>query len=148
MAPVVTPPPAATNLVDGILGLALATFLIFAYAISARKSWNGTGHLDAAEAPLWWFLSEGWWRGLKRSYVAFLPFGILLVVGGATDAFLEDGTTGSTVALIVAGIGLVGLFAVQIPIILYNRPKALVPPHLRGELGTRQERRRHRSARR
>ena len=142
MATVDTPPAAAVSTFDAIGGLVVATFLIVGYAISAKKSWNGTGHLDAAQAPLWWFLSEGVWRGIKRSYVAFVPLVILFMIGGAADALLEDGTTGSTIATAVAAVGFVGFLAVQIPIILYNRPKALVPPHLRGELGTRQERRR------
>ncbi len=125
-----------------VAALAFVAFLLVAYLIGARKAWRGTGPLDAAPAPAWWFLSEPVWRGVKRSFVAFAPFVILFLAGGATSDMVEEGSTAWTVAMVVGGVGLVGSLAVQLPIILYNRPKALVPPHLRGEPGTRQQRRR------
>jgi hypothetical protein len=103
-------------------------FLGVIYVLVAPKVWRGESGLDGDRPPVWWFLGKATWRGVARAYLATVPFVLLLFAGGAIAAFTDAGLAIAAAALV---LGLV----VNLGIVLFNRPQALVPPHLRGERG-------------
>ena len=110
----------------------------------ARKVWHGESGLDGDIPPAWWFLGDATWRGVARAYIATAPF-VLLFFAGALVAELTDAyDLGMAVS---AGALLLGVL-VHASIVLYNRPRALVPPHLRAEPGALAERRARRQRQR
>ena len=78
------------------------------------------------------------WRGVARSYVATGPF-ILVLFGGAAVAELSSAED--------LGMGISALGLLGVPLIFFNRPRTLVPPHQRGEPGALEEWRRARRRR-
>jgi hypothetical protein len=103
----------------------------------AAKVWRGESGLDGNAPPEWWFLGDATWRGVARAYIATVPF-LLLMLAGAGIAELggsEDG--GMAVVSVAFAAGIV----VHAAIVLFNRPRAFVPPHLRNEPGALAERR-------
>jgi hypothetical protein len=61
--------------------------------------------------------------------------------GGAIAYDAREGSTRETIGWITALAAMTLGFAVHIPVLLYNRPRWLVPPHLRDEPGALAERR-------
>ena len=116
-------------------------FLGVIYVLVARKVWGGESGLDGDVPPDWWFLGAATWRGIARAYVATGPF-LLLFCAGALAAEVTDAYDAG-MAVSVAGL-LLGVL-VHASIVLFNRPKALVPPHLRDEPGALAERRQRRA---
>ena len=123
-----------------LYGASLVFTLLFLggiYVAVAPKVWRGESGLDGNRPPEWWFLGPATWRGVARAYIATVPFA-LVVVAGAMLAELgghEDAGMALAVAAIAAGA------IVHAGIVLFNRPRALVPPRLRGEPGALAERR-------
>lgn len=123
------------------------------YLLAARKYWRGEVGDSDDEPPSAWPFSREHWHGVVRTYVAAGPCVLAFVgAGGVNWAFpvIEPTPLGSLLTGISAG-ALLLTGALYAGIILWNRPKALVPPHLRsapGLLEVRRRRRRRRSARR
>lgn len=116
-------------------------FLGVIYVLVAPKVWRGESGLDGDVPPAWWFLGDAVWRGVARAYLATAPFVLLMFAGGAVAEFTDAEDVGMAIA---AGALLLGGIA-HFSIVLFNRPRALVPPHLRGEPGALEERRRRRA---
>ena len=112
-------------------------FLGVIYAVVARRVWRGESGLDGDVPPEWWFLGDATWRGVARAYIATGPFVLLIFAGGLIAEFTDAYDAGMAVA--VSGMLLGAL--VHGSIVLFNRPQALVPPHLRAEAGALAERR-------
>ena len=112
-------------------------FLGVIYAVVARRVWRGESGLDGDVPPAWWFLGDATWRGVARAYIATGPFVLVIFAGGLIAEFTDAYDAGMAVA--VSGILLGAL--VHGSIVLFNRPQALVPPHLRDEPGALAERR-------
>jgi hypothetical protein len=115
-------------------------FMGFLYVAVAAKVWRGTSAINAAVAPEWWPFGLPVWRGVARSYVATGPFILVMFAGAAIAEFASAEDLGMGIAF----LGLLGVPLVQLPIIFFNRPRGLVPPHQRDEPGALEERRRAR----
>jgi hypothetical protein len=118
-------------------------FLGFLYVAVAAKVWRGTSAINSDVSPDWWPFGPPVWRGVARGYVATGPF-ILVLFGGAAIAELSSK---EDLGMGIALLGLLGVPFVQLPIIFFNRPRSLVPPHQREEPGALQEWRHRREAR-
>lgn len=118
-------------------------FLGVIYAVVARRVWRGESGLDGDVPPEWWFVGDATWRGVARAYIATGPFVLVVFAGGLIAEFTDAYDAGMAVA--VGGILLGAL--VHGSIVLFNRPHALVPPHLRDEPGALAERRARRRRR-
>ena len=127
-----------------LYGASLIFTLLFLggiYVAVASKVWRGESGLDGGRPPEWWFLGPATWRGVARAYIATVPFGLVLVVGAMIAEFGGNDDAGfglATAALVVGGV-------VHGSIVLFNRPRSLVPPHLRMEPGALEERRQRRA---
>ncbi len=78
---------------------------------------------------------------MARAYIATGPFVLLFFAG----ALVAEATDADDVGMAVsAGALLLGVI-VHGSIVLFNRPQALVPPHLRDEPGALAERRQRRA---
>lgn len=118
-------------------------FLGFLYVAAAAKVWRGTSAFNGDVPPDWWPFGPPVWRGVARSYVATGPF-ILVLFGGAAVAELSSA---EDLGMGISALGLLGVPLIQLPIIFFNRPRTLVPPHQRGEPGALEEWRRARRRR-
>ena len=124
----------------GLYGVGLIFALLFLggiYLAVAARVWRGESGLDGGRPPEWWFLGAATWRGVARAYVATVPFLLVMLAGAGIAEWGGDEGVGMAVsaAAFAAGIG------VHLAIVLFNRPRALVPPHLRDEPGALAERR-------
>jgi hypothetical protein len=116
-------------------------FLGVIYVLVAPKVWRGESGLDGNTPPQWWFLGDALWRGIARAYLATVPFLLAMFAGAAVAEFAGDEDLGMTIAAAALLVGAI----VHFSIVLFNRPRALVPPHLRGEPGALEERRQRRA---
>jgi len=118
-------------------------FLEVIYVLVAGKVWRGESGLDGDVPPAWWFLGDATWRGVARAYIATGPF-VLAFFAGALVAEVSDA---DDAGMAISACALLLGVLVHGSIVLFNRPKALVPPHLRDEPGALAERRarRHRA---
>ena len=114
----------------GALLIFSVLFIGIIYALVAPKVWRGESGLDGDVPPEWWFLGDATWRGVARAYIATAPF-VLVVFAAAIFAEFGDNDTGMAIAAIALLMGAL----VHAGIVLFNRPRALVPPHLRDEPG-------------
>lgn len=120
-------------------------FLGFIYVAVAAKVWRGESAINGDAPPQWWPFSTAVWRGVARSYVATGPC-ILVMFGGALVA---EVSSAEDLGMGISALGLLGVPLIQLPIIFFNRPRSLVPPHQRAEPGALEEwrrARRHRPA--
>ncbi|HEX7743838.1 MAG TPA: hypothetical protein VF462_01060 [Micromonosporaceae bacterium] len=104
------------------------------------KIWRTEADVQRPEA------TEKWWpfgEALRESFVRGLPVGILaanaLTVTGVL-VLVEESTSGGTSqaaaeAAWIAFLVFVGLILVDLSVTLFNRPKFVVPPAARDELG-------------
>jgi hypothetical protein len=104
------------------------------------KVWRDPAYADTISRggrmlPFGYATSRGVTRGLLGlwSGLAFLGAGTIAV------ALLPSGTTGQAspdlvTAIVLYGLGLLGI-ALNVAIVWFNRPRFLVPPHLRDEDG-------------
>jgi hypothetical protein len=123
--------------------LAVVVFLpILLLALSQLpKLWRHETDFWDGKAPGWWVWGETLFRGWVRSLIALTLTGTLLlgvfVLGVIADIGEESQTSSDAVqlAFAVSFVLLVLLFIAGITVSLFNRPKFIVPPHLRGERG-------------
>lgn len=110
-----------------IAGVIAATSL---YALRGFWSeWRGKSTTDPYRAPDWWPFDLVWWRALVRSGPAGTIEGPLVAAGYVVSGFDTSSAqeVGEVIVAVLAAIALLLAAAVA----LYNRPKLLVPPHLR-----------------
>jgi hypothetical protein len=111
-------------------------FLGVIFVLVAPKVWRGESGLDGDSPPEWWFLGDATWRGVARGYLASVPFVLLMFVGGIVAEFTDAYDAGMAIAV----LGLLAAAVLNLGIVLFNRPRAVVPPHLRAEPGALAER--------
>jgi len=112
-------------------------FLGGIYIAAAARVWRGESGLDGNRPPEWWFLGDATWRGVARAYIATVPFLLLMLVGAA----IAELGGGEDVGMALVSAAFAAGVVVHVAIVLFNRPHALVPPHLRAEPGALAERR-------
>ena len=130
---------------ETVIVFASLAFLAYIYVRAVPRLWDGRAGASEDELPpSGWPLGAPSWRGGMRAVVAALPFSFLLILFGwafnrtrpDSTAFDVLGTLGAASVFL-----LIGLVA---SITLINRPRFLVPPHLRSQRGVLQERRERR----
>lgn len=130
---------------------ALAFLGAFGLVWATPRYWRGEAYLPSQErAPAFWPLNLVLWKGAVRSMPISPAYGLLIsVIFGipAAIGYHEPVTT----AWRVYGIVALSCFAVgttlMISIVLFNRPKGLVPPNMRSQPGAIREWRETRAAR-
>ena len=75
------------------------------------------------------------WRGVIRSFIVGPPCIALVFAGGA----VAELTDADDLGMAIGAFGLLAVVALHVPILLFNRPKALVPPPLRDQPGALRE---------
>ncbi len=110
-----------------IAGVIAATSL---YALRGFWSeWRGRSVTDPHRAPDWLPFDLVWWRALVRSGPAGTIEGPLVAAGYVVSG-LDSWSAQQVVEVIIAVLAAVALLLTG-AVALYNRPKRLVPPHLR-----------------
>jgi hypothetical protein len=130
-----------------LLSLLVSLLLLAFYVVSAPKYWRDeAGALSSpTEEPEWWSFSATKWHGVQRSFVAYTPFLTLAMLLFAALRYLgEQSPLYDTLGWLVTA-SMAMAIALNVSITLWNRPKSLVPPHLRAEPGSREIRRRRRA---
>lgn len=114
-------------------------FLTGLWLAAAPRIWRGESELHPSAPPVWWPFSVALWAGVARSFVALSPaFIVLFVLVGLAD--LKGNGSAAGDALLLAGAGvLVVASAVYGVIVLFNRPRFLVPPPWRDDPGAREQ---------
>jgi hypothetical protein len=115
-----------------IAGL-VAALLLAMWLVGAPRLWRGEADVD--EPPPAWPFGATSWRGVIRSFIVCPPLIGLALAGAA----LAELTGADDLGMTLGVIGLVGSVALHVPILLFNRPKALVPPDLRNQPGALRE---------
>jgi hypothetical protein len=118
-----------------MIGALLAVLFLAAWIYGAPRLWRGESDVDVDDPPPAWPFGGAAWRGAIRSFIVWPPFVVLLFAGGA----LAELTDAEDLGMGIAVIGVIGGLAVHLPILLFNRPKAFVPPYLRDQLGALRE---------
>jgi hypothetical protein len=116
-----------------MIGAFLAVLMVGGWLVGAPRLWRGDAEVD--EPPPAWPFGRTSWRGVMRSFVACMPFIALVFAGGAVAELSDSDDLGMALGV----IGLLGSVALHLPILLWNRPKALVPPPLRDQPGALRE---------
>ncbi|MER7478632.1 hypothetical protein ABTX60_13390 [Streptomyces sp. NPDC126510] len=114
-----------------------------------RAAWlHWTGSDRAPDLLFGYSLNPSVWRGHERGIVALAAWAVCLTVGVATAT-----AAGDVAGLALVNVGATLIFgslpwmALHLTIAWFNWPKALVPPHRRGESGSVTEWWRQRAAR-
>jgi len=111
----------------------LAVFMLAMWIAGAPRLWRGESDVDEP-APAWPFGAPAW-RGVIRSFIVGPPCIALVFAGGA----VAELTDADDLGMAIAAFGLLAVVALHVPILLFNRPKALVPPPLRDQPGALRE---------
>ena len=115
-----------------------------------RRYWIGTGFTFTRRPPAWWCLGEVIWLGFLRSapmIVGVVWIGVIeIVVAVVTAAATPDAKAGTPV-VIAMSVLLLSAFAVTLSVILFSRPRFLIPPRFRTERGAVAEWRQRRAPR-
>lgn len=116
-------------LIIGSLGVLLA-------AVRFPKRWRGQAREQAEDPPAWWAFGNSAWRALSRTDMPALLFltAALAFYALEASASSERGAA-TTVTQLVLGVLAGAGMVLWLSIVLYNRPRALVPPDLRNEPG-------------
>jgi uncharacterized membrane protein HdeD (DUF308 family) len=117
------------------------------YLVLGVRQWQGKGH------PLsYWMRSNtlkdaesraGWDRSLVPAGLMCLSGAVLIGNGAISGARPPSGSAGAAIA-IGSLLALLFFAGLVLTIMNFNRPRFLVPPHLRGQLGAIAGRRRRR----
>ena len=108
-----------------MIGALAAALILAMWVVGAPRLWRGESDVD--EVPPAWPFGAAMWHGVIRSFIVWPPLMALALAGGAVAELTDADDLGM-------GLGAIGLFggvALHLPILLFNRPKALVPPPLR-----------------
>lgn len=128
-------------IVAAMIGLGLLSILAWS---QVPKLWRHETKIWDGRAPSWWLWGEALFRGWVRSLVVATAAGTALVILSAVVLAVDPdydapSDARESQAEIVAGAVAVGVWVLltltMFSVILFNRPKFLVPPHLRGERG-------------
>jgi hypothetical protein len=133
---------------DAFYLFGIVTFVVV-YALVAGKYWRGEEGEPNDIAPSAWPFSRAHWNGVVRCYVAVGPFVAVFVSAGVLGARFEGTLSPALENLIfvVGGGSFLVMMCIYAGVILWNRPKFIVPPHLRGAPGLLEARRRSRNRR-
>jgi hypothetical protein len=111
----------------------IAWVLTIGAIIGLALTWNAPRQHRSYETPMWWVWGSTSWRGYRRSQ---LPLALFLASGAI--ALTVPHPSGAVVAL----LGLATALIAMLSIVLFNRPKIIVPPAARNEDGVLLARRR------
>jgi hypothetical protein len=111
----------------------LAVFMLAMWIVGAPRLWRGDADVDEP-APAWPFGAPAW-RGVIRSFIVGPPCIALVFAGGA----VAELTDADDLGMAIGAFGLLAVVALHVPMLLFNRPKALVPPPLRDQPGALRE---------
>ena len=110
-------------------------------AVILAVGWYGALHLWRGRTDIFdrppgvWPYSETLWRGWVRSIVVQCLI-ITSAIGLILYSILGPSDKGTARVVFIVGLAIAGLaFALGMTAIYWNRPKFVVPPHLRSELG-------------
>ena len=103
-----------------------------------RAIWTGERMAELL-VPRWWLWGSSIWRAMVRASAAFLLVVITLVFTGTIVVIGGDGSDGSSSIRdwmgFIGFVGFIGSLVLSFLVVLFNRPRALVPPRFRGESG-------------
>ena len=123
--------------------IALGAGSILAWS-QAPKLWRHETRIWDGRAPSWWLWGEALFRGWVRSLVIgtaagtamVFALGVMLVVQPDLDNPQSSQESQLEVVAIGVALGVWILLTLMLfSVILFNRPKFVVPPHLRNERG-------------
>jgi hypothetical protein len=120
----------ATWVFDGLF----ATLIAFA-TTQLPRLWRDT---EAARRPRpsWWFWGQRTWKAMLRAQPAGICVGWTIALAAAGGSGLNGAQTTPLTILAVVSVSAVVLGAgLIVSIVLFARPKILVPPALRGDQG-------------
>ena len=121
--------------------IAVEAIFVVALVVGVRpvsRLWsNETNAFDRKPSGLGW--SDEFWSGWVRAMPVGFLCGFLLVSEGVIIIIGRSG--GADVAAVVLGAGLVASALTVVTVVLWNRPTAVVPPHLRNQEGLLRARR-------
>ena len=106
--------------------IVLAWAVVAFFAVGLLLKWNAPLTDRSYERPLWFAWGELWWTGYRR---IALPAGLM---------FLSWAISFTLPASIAGWFGLAGALTfgpLCLTVMLFNWPKALVPPACRSQLG-------------
>jgi hypothetical protein len=102
--------------------------------LGVRMLWRGRREAEANLIAGYWYKSEGLRRGHVRAILVQML--ALLVLNGLAAVFLVDLQSAVTDwAILVCMMAELVLVVLYWSIVLFNRPKFLVAPHLRDDVG-------------
>lgn len=125
------------SLMDWVI-YALFSLLMLRFAIEVPRIWRGDVDRSSA-VPVTWPWGGISWRAVIRAGPAALIGGLTLIVGFPVLLIAQEEAHGTfsrplVVVLPFLGLFVLGLVAV-VCVALFNRPRFLVAPHLRGAPG-------------
>lgn len=94
----------------------------------AVRMWRGTIAEPNPPRPAWFPLGERAWRGAARSLVVGAPFYVAAMVGAAVWHW---GGRSNDTAGVVSGVSFGVVALIQIWYAWFDRPRFLLPPHMR-----------------
>jgi hypothetical protein len=121
--------------IETLMGWIIGIVFLVAGIYLGPRVWRGETELDGSDPPAAWPLSEVVWRGVVRSAAAWWPLWALFFFAGALASDAPSGSTRQTVGMLTGLVALLLAFAIHIPVLLFNRPRWIVPPRLRDEPG-------------
>ena len=98
---------------------------------AARSWWSRPPEAMPAYVPL----PERMWDDFQRSRLTTALMALVFGVGGICIAVWRRSSDGPTPAMWVVLVVVCFFFALDLSVVLFNRPSALVPPALRGMPG-------------
>ena len=123
--------------------LAAACAIVILGFATVPRQWRGEGRSSPTEPVAWWPWGGPLYRGFMRVGVfsGFCSaFVLLVVVAGLLTPERETGPFARPLWFVIPALGGMGLGAVVwLAIVLINRPRAFVPPHLRDQPGALHE---------
>jgi hypothetical protein len=116
------------------------SYTIAGVLIGCLGTWKSVGFWrntapDSLSPPAWWKFDPVIWRGIVRAYPSANLVVWLMVTVDVIGILTSPTEVYFAVPVVLLGLG-IGLFAATaMSSFVWNRPKWVVPPHLRKELG-------------
>lgn len=125
---------------NSVLGAALAVAFVGLGSVSLPRYWRGDPR--AVDAPeTWGLMTPGMWRGTKRAAMVMLPaVTVMSGLGSVLFSVRPNSPASVLCAEIIAVVMAVGCL-LWATIMLFNRPRFVVPPAMRADPGLLAERR-------